>query len=112
MQILHILTASLLEASKVLNAASQAGFRESGAVSITPAKDGSTCPMVGVRSAGLSFDCIIGFQAEDGSIVSLVDEGYLKVLIDLGNERFKTNSERIGRFQMHLKQLQEQNSKA
>jgi tRNA wybutosine-synthesizing protein 3 len=91
----------------VLNAASQAGFRESGAVGIAPAKDGSTSPMVAVRSAGFSFDSIVGFQADDGRIVSLVDEGYLHVLLGLSNERFKTNSERIGRFQTHLRQLQQ-----
>jgi tRNA wybutosine-synthesizing protein 3 len=100
----------LLDASRVLNAASQAGFRESGAVGVAPSKDGSTSPMVGVRSAGLSFDSIVGFENDDGSIVSLVDEGYLSVLLALSNVRFKTNSERIGRFQTHLKQLQQNKS--
>ena len=90
----------------MLSAANQAGFRESGALGLTAAKDGTTCPVVAVRSAGLSFDSIIGFEASDGRIVSLVDEHYLEILFKLGNERFKANKERIGRFQLLLSQQQ------
>jgi tRNA wybutosine-synthesizing protein 3 len=54
--------------------------------------------MVAVRSAGLSFDSIIGYQSEDGRLVSLVDEEYLHVLMRIANQRFQTNTERISKF--------------
>jgi len=83
-------------------AANQAGFRESGAMGLTAAKDGSTSPMVAVRSAGLSFDSIIGYQADNGRLVSLVDEQYLRALVKIANQRFEINSARIQRFRDHL----------
>ena len=65
---------------------------------LTPSKDGTTSPMVAVRSAGLSFDSIIGYQSMHGGLVSLVDEAYLHVLMRIANQRFQTNTERISRF--------------
>jgi tRNA wybutosine-synthesizing protein 3 len=58
--------------------------------------------MVAVRSMGLAFDSIIGYQDSDGVAVSFVDETYLARLVQVGNERFETNSERIGRFRSYL----------
>jgi len=82
----------------VLSAASSAGFRESGAIGLSSSADGIVTPMVAVRSTGLSFDSIIGYQNADGSINSLVTEEYLELLFNTANERFKTNTERIERF--------------
>ncbi|OCK79760.1 hypothetical protein K432DRAFT_435162 [Lepidopterella palustris CBS 459.81] len=101
--ILHVLTASLDHAQKVLSAALGAGFRESGAVSLSSCGPAETHhPMVAVRSAGLSFDAIIGYQNPDDSCISMVDEGYLRTLVGLANERFNINTERVQRFRTAL----------
>ncbi|TID19356.1 DUF985 domain-containing protein [Venturia nashicola] len=100
--ILHLLTASLTDAQAVLSAASSAGFRESGAMGLSSSMDGTVTPMVAVRSTGLGFDSIIGYQNNDGNIRSLVTEEYLELLINTANERFKTNNERIERFRSGL----------
>jgi tRNA wybutosine-synthesizing protein 3 len=76
-----------------------AGFRESGAVSLSASKSGEFTPMVAVRSAGYSFDSIIGYQDEHGRNITLVDEKYLRTLIAIANDRFRINFERISRFQ-------------
>jgi tRNA wybutosine-synthesizing protein 3 len=89
-------------AQGVLTAALTAGFRESGAVSLGAAKTGESNPMVAVRSAGYSFDSIIGYQDSDGSNVALVDERYLQTLVTIANERFKINVDRITRFRKAL----------
>ncbi|KAF2635048.1 hypothetical protein P280DRAFT_437795 [Massarina eburnea CBS 473.64] len=102
--ILHILTASLENAQRVLTAALGSGFRESGAVSLNPAKSGEIDPMVAVRSTGYSFDAIIGYHSDQGRNIALVDEAYLHILVDIANERFKINAERILRFQTSLVQ--------
>jgi tRNA wybutosine-synthesizing protein 3 len=95
---LHLLTASFADAQAVLSAASSAGFRESGAMGLSSSTDGIVTPMVAVRSAGLGFDSIIGYQNADGNYNSLVTEEYLELLVNTANERFKTNTERIERF--------------
>ncbi|RMZ74346.1 hypothetical protein GMOD_00003370 [Pyrenophora seminiperda CCB06] len=103
--ILHILSASLEDAQRVLTAALAGGFRESGSVSLGSTKAGESNPMVAVRSAGYSFDSIIGYQNEDGNNVALVDERYLRTLVDIANERFKINLDRIGRFRTALLEM-------
>jgi len=101
--ILHILAESLVEAQKVLSAAQQAGFRESGFSSVQ-GQDGVV--MVAVRTMGLSFDNIVGVL--DGKPVVeatpklLVDEDYLHVLVQLANEKFKVNADRTQRFRSLL----------
>ncbi|RYN30402.1 hypothetical protein AA0121_g3689 [Alternaria tenuissima] len=105
--ILHILSASMDHAQKVLIAALTAGFRESGAVSLGSPNTGDSNPMVAVRSAGYSFDSIIGYQDDDGSNVALVDQQYLRTLIKIANERFKINFDRISRFRQALLQIYE-----
>ncbi|KAL1792595.1 hypothetical protein ACET3X_009102 [Alternaria dauci] len=100
--ILHVLSASMDHAQKVLTAALTAGFRESGAVSLGSQNTGEPNPMVAVRSAGYSFDSIIGYQDGDGSNVALVDQRYLRTLVNIANERFKTNLDRISRFRQAL----------
>lgn len=78
------------------------GFRESGALSLTTSKTGETNPMVAVRSTGYSFDAIIGYQDDNGCKVPLVGESYLRTLVNIANERFKINKERIQRFRSSL----------
>jgi len=101
--ILHILAESLVEAQKVLSAAQQAGFRESGFSSVQ-GQDGIV--MVAVRTMGLSFDNIVGVldgkSAVDASPKLLVDEDYLHMLVQLANEKFKVNADRTQRFRSLL----------
>lgn len=59
--------------------------------------------MVAVRSMGLALESLIGFDI-DGRQVCSVSEGTLKTLIELSNERFKANSNRIARFRELLMQ--------
>lgn len=101
-QILHVLSASMDHAQGVLTAALAAGFRESGAVSLGSAKTVESNPMVAVRSAGYSFDSIVGYQDVDGRNVALVDERYLRTLVNIANERFNINFDRISRFRKAL----------
>ncbi|KAF2017430.1 hypothetical protein BU24DRAFT_432159 [Aaosphaeria arxii CBS 175.79] len=100
--ILHILTASIDHAQRVTSASLSAGFRESGAVSLNPTKLGESNPMVAVRSAGYSFDTIVGYQNEHDENVAMVDEAYLRAMFNIANERFKTNMDRIARFRKAL----------
>ncbi|KAL8799801.1 MAG: hypothetical protein Q9182_005633 [Xanthomendoza sp. 2 TL-2023] len=123
--ILHIATASLTHAAPILSAAISAGFRESGVQSLKNLTDPNALPMVAVRSAGLAFESVIGVihtplnppqalhrgdledeqeQQEDkeGIAEALVDENYLEMLVDIANERFEANTERIRRFEEAL----------
>lgn len=79
-----------------------AGFRESGAVSLGSSKSGEANPVVAIRSTGYSFDSIIGYQNDEGRNISLIDEGHLRTLVCIANERFKINLERIARFRTQL----------
>lgn len=54
--------------------------------------------MVAIRTAGLAFDSIIGYEAAEGSRVPMVSEAYMSVLVKLANERFVVNKERTERF--------------
>ena len=101
-QILHVLSASLEHAQRILNAGMGAGFRESGAVSLGSSKAGEANPVVAVRSTGYSFDSIIGYQDEEGRNISLIDESHMRLLVGIANERFKINVERIARFRTQL----------
>ncbi|KAG5914756.1 hypothetical protein E4U61_005367 [Claviceps capensis] len=97
--ILHILTASPSHAQALLQAALQAGFRESGALNIIPQTDSSTTPMVAVRSMGLSFESLIGFESSrSGARHALVTVPHLRLLMGIARERFAENSKRIERF--------------
>jgi tRNA wybutosine-synthesizing protein 3 len=54
--------------------------------------------MVAVRSTGYSFDAIVGYHHDAGQNIALVDETYLRTLVNVANERFNVNTERIARF--------------
>jgi tRNA wybutosine-synthesizing protein 3 len=58
--------------------------------------------MVAVRSTGLAFDTVIGYENKEEVITSIVTEAHLKLMVDISNERFKVNSERISRFRSAL----------
>jgi tRNA wybutosine-synthesizing protein 3 len=65
---------------------------------LSPDKDGSITPMVAIRSNGLALDSIIGYLNEHGEAICIVPEVHLRLLIDIANERFKVNADRIERF--------------
>ena len=102
LQILHIMAATLYHAQPVLSAASSSGFRESGLQGLRCLEgDSGPSPIVAVRSAGLALESIIGYCEDGGDepvIRSLVSEEYLRMLVNMSNERFSVNSERKERF--------------
>ncbi|KAF6219602.1 hypothetical protein HO133_004071 [Letharia lupina] len=111
--ILHIMTASLHRAQPILAAAINAGFRESGIQSLKNLDDRTAFPMVAIRTAGLAFESLVGLipnrtqDREDGAeieehVTCIVSEEYLELLVNIANERFKTNAERIQRFEQDL----------
>ncbi|TGO22393.1 hypothetical protein BPAE_0170g00260 [Botrytis paeoniae] len=101
--ILHVLTASLEQAQKVLSAALQAGFRESGALNLIPTTSEPATPMVGIRCMGLTLESLVGVYHEAfDQGVCLVDNGQLSTLMRISNERFKENTKRIERFRVLL----------
>ena len=104
------MTASLQHARPILAAALDAGFRESGLQSLKCLDDSNAFPMVAIRTAGLALSSVIGFIHEglkggDDKICPLVDDNYLRVLIELDNERFKANTDRIKRLGEELKRI-------
>lgn len=121
--ILHIMTASLHHAQPVLAAAINAGFRESGIQSLKNLDDPNAFPMVAIRTAGLAFESLIGVipdrtqDDEDGGeneehITRIISDEYLELLISIANERFKTNAERIRRFEQDLFKREEGHGQA
>ncbi|KAF5873264.1 putative trna wybutosine-synthesizing protein 3 protein [Botrytis fragariae] len=101
--ILHVLTASLEQAQKVLSAALQAGFRESGALNLISTTSEPATPMVGIRCMGLTLESLVGVYHEAfDQGVCLVDNGQLGTLMRISNERFKENTKRIERFRVLL----------
>ncbi|EGC49049.1 DUF207 domain-containing protein [Histoplasma capsulatum var. duboisii H88] len=110
--ILHIMASSLQHAQPVLAAATMAGFRESGIQSLRCLNDSEAYPIVAVRSSGLALESIIGFhqqfiksESKDVIAKSLVSEAYLRMLLAVANERFKTNANRRDRFWTKLQEL-------
>ncbi|KAG9836029.1 hypothetical protein KCU98_g12804, partial [Aureobasidium melanogenum] len=72
------------QALKLDTAASQSGFRES------------------VRSTDLAFDSVIGYEADDGKLIPMVTEAYMRVMVELCNEKFRVNKERTEAFRKAL----------
>ena len=101
-QILHVMAASLHHARIVLAAAIAAGFRESGLQSLKALTCPDALPTVAVRTAGLSLSSVIACLAGPDQIEMLVDESYLKILVQEANERVHANAVRIGRFENSL----------
>ncbi|KAK7946534.1 uncharacterized protein PG986_010855 [Apiospora aurea] len=100
--ILHVLTASPAHAQLLLRCGLQAGFRESGAINLTTTATAGTeatpTPMVAIRCMGLTFESLVGVKGGDGRIQCTVTPAYLRTLVDIGNERFAENTQRIQRF--------------
>ena len=113
------MTASLHHAQPILAAAITAGFRESGIQSLKNLNDVNAFPMVAIRSSGLALESVIGcvpdrvkdtsrrgidsknyLDSED--VHSLVSDNYLALLINLANDRFESNTERMRRFESNL----------
>jgi tRNA wybutosine-synthesizing protein 3 len=84
--------------NRVLNAALQAGFRESGAVNV----GFKGLLMAAVRSMGLGFDSIIGYQDASERVFCVVDAAYLSNVVRTAKDRFAPNAERTKRFQTSL----------
>lgn len=117
MQILHVMASSLKRAQPILSAASSSGFRESGIQGLRCLDDPDSFPIVAVRSSGLALESVIGYVEDEPSagagatngkapvMKSLVSESYLRMLVDLANERFDTNANRRERFRTKLLEL-------
>ncbi|KAK3336921.1 methyltransferase TYW3-domain-containing protein [Cercophora scortea] len=107
--ILHVLTASHSHAQRIVQAGIEAGFRETGTVSLLGRgrSNEDATPIVAVRSMGLSFESLIGVEtsAHDATArrCCLVSPGYLTLLVRIANERFAENQKRIARFRAALK---------
>lgn len=106
------MTASLAHASSILAAAINAGFRESGVQSLKNLDDPlNAFPMVAVRTSGLAFESLIGYAveaetqvagADEEGIQCLVDQDHLRLLLDIANERFQANEQRMHRFEAEV----------
>ena len=102
------MTATLYHARPLLAAALCAGFRESGVQSLKALDDPNASPMVAIRTAGLGFSSVVGMlrhvaDREGPCMVPLVSEEYWDFMIQLANERFGANRERIERLTEELK---------
>lgn len=58
--------------------------------------------IVAVRTAGLAFDSVVAYLDPSGTVTPMVEEGYLRTLLQVANERFEVNTERKQRFQEAL----------
>ncbi len=101
------MAASLHHAQTVLSAAINSGFRESGIQSLKNLDDPNSFPMIAIRSSGLALESVVGAQIDEDDdiedeVYSIVSEDHLKLLIKLANGRFKTNTERMKRFEDDL----------
>lgn len=105
--ILHVLTASPEHAQLLLKCGLQAGFRESGAINLTPAParggggEETATPLVAIRSMGLGLESLVGART-GAAVESTVSSAYLRTLMGISNERFAENTKRIQRFRAAL----------
>lgn len=60
--------------------------------------------MVAIRSMGLSLESLIGYEDAQGQRRRIVPPEYLKMLLQISNERFVENTKRIERFRSALKE--------
>lgn len=60
--------------------------------------------MVAIRSMGLSLESLIGYEDAKGQRRRIVPPEYLKMLLQISNERFVENTKRIERFRAALKE--------
>ncbi|CAC9889940.1 unnamed protein product [Aureobasidium pullulans] len=95
-------SSSLESAQKIHTAALQSGFRESGISSISTDNLRTSTAMVAIRTNDLVFDNIIGYEGPDGRLIPMVTEAYMRILIELGNQKFQANKARTQQFQNAL----------
>lgn len=110
----------------MIQAGIEAGFRETGAVSLVGRQaaegggdgddddDDKAMPMVAVRSSGLALESLVGVLCpssspeldeageEVGGVYRIVSDVYLQMLAELANERFVENRKRTERFRAAL----------
>ncbi|KAG9512081.1 hypothetical protein KCU71_g12761, partial [Aureobasidium melanogenum] len=99
---LRILCSSLESAQKLDTAALQSGFRESGISNISTDNLRTSTAMVAIRNTDLSFDSVIGYEADDGKLIPMVNEAYMRILVELCNQKFQVNKERTEAFREAL----------
>lgn len=58
--------------------------------------------MVAVRTAGLAFDSVVAYLDHSRKVVPMVEEGYLRTLLQVSLDRFQVNTERKERFREAL----------
>ena len=87
------MTNTLELAHHILKIALSCGYRESGIMN-------PTLPTtLAIRTAGLSFDCIIGhYDTSSRKICQTVDDAYLEMLVRVANSRFRENEKRRDSF--------------
>lgn len=54
--------------------------------------------MVSIRNTALAFDSVIGYEADDGKLIPMVTEAYMRIMIEFCNEKFRVNKERTEAF--------------
>lgn len=102
------MTASLHHAKPLLSAAISSGFRESGVQSLKNLDDANACPMVAVRTSGLGLESIVASVTQDDKgevprFQPLVSKDYYTMLLEISNERFEANQQRIDKFRASLR---------
>ena len=107
--ILHVLTATLHHARPLLAAAINAGFRESGVQSLKALDDEEAGVTIGIRTAGLVFETVIGVVVEDENgeekMQAVASEEYLQMCVDVISERFEGNEKRKERLMKELERV-------
>ncbi|KAI4715913.1 hypothetical protein E4T48_07894 [Aureobasidium sp. EXF-10727] len=83
-------------------AALQSGFTESGISSISTDNLRTSTAVVAIRTASLAFDSIIGYEGADGKLIPMVTEAYMRVLVELCNEKFRINEQKTEAFREAL----------
>jgi len=58
--------------------------------------------MVAIRNTDLAFDSVIGYEADDGKLIPMVTEAYMRVLVELCNEKFRVNKQKTEAFRQAL----------
>lgn len=58
--------------------------------------------MVAIRNTELAFDSVIGYESDDGKLIPMVTEAYMRVLVGLCNVKFRVNKERTEAFREAL----------
>ena len=100
---MHVLTASPAHAQVLIRAAMTAGFRETGAVNLLSdggaVVDSRAQPIVAIRTAGVAFESLLGFQDRCGRRAALTTPRGVVAMVDVAVERAAENEARRARFE-------------